>query len=78
MFFIAGLTTKVRKVGAGAFACPHEQATRRYVHLRQARWLTLFFIPVIPLGGRREWVECEGCGRAYDPGVADRSPATLQ
>jgi len=75
VFFIAGLTTRVKAVDVGSFQCPHEQAARRYQHLRQRRWLTLFFVPVLPIGQAREWVQCEGCGGAYEPGLLAGNPA---
>lgn len=78
MFFIMGLTTRTSTTGSGEFFCPNEGGTRPYRHLRARRWVTLFFLPLIPLGQQGEWVQCQSCGTTYDPSVAPRSPATFQ
>lgn len=78
MFFIAGLTSRIKALEAGQFFCPNEQGTRGYQHLEQRRWFTLFFIPLIPLGGRGEWVQCQSCGATYDVGVLQQFPASYQ
>lgn len=78
MFFIAGLTTRNRTVDEGTFFCPNEGGQRRYGHVAARRWITLFFIPLIPLGTHAEWVQCHSCGATYDPGVVRRDPSRLQ
>lgn len=78
MFFIAGLTTRLKALTSGEFFCPNEQGPRQYQHLQQRRWFTLFFIPLIPLGGQGEWVQCQSCGATYDPGVLQQFPASYQ
>jgi hypothetical protein len=78
MFFIAGLTARMKMVASGQFFCPREQGHRPYQHLQQRRWFTLFFIPLIPLGQPREWLVCQGCGTTYDPNVLQQYPATYQ
>jgi hypothetical protein len=75
MFFIAGLTTRNKPVGTGTFRCPNEAGTRRYQRLQSRRWFTLFFIPLVPLNRRGEWVQCLGCGATYRADVLDRYPA---
>ena len=74
MFFIAGLTDRVRAVGSGQFLCPNERGARPYQLLRRRRWITLFFIPLIPLGRGQDWVQCHGCGTSYDPRVLEAAP----
>jgi hypothetical protein len=69
MFFIAGLTSRMKSIDSGQFFCPNEQGTRHYQHLQQRRWFTLFFIPLIPLGQAGEWLQCQSCGATYDPGI---------
>jgi hypothetical protein len=78
VFFIAGLTSRIKALASGQFFCPTEQSTRHYQHLQERRWFTLFFIPLIPLGGQREWVQCEGCGTTYGTGVIQQHPAPYQ
>jgi hypothetical protein len=69
MFFIVGLRLRHSTAGTGTFRCPNERGDRSYERVRARRWFTLFFIPLIPLGTRREWVRCRGCGAAYGPDV---------
>jgi hypothetical protein len=75
MIFIAGLKVRTTTTGTGTFHCPNEAGDRRYQRLRARRWLTLFFIPVIPMDQRGEWVECLGCGSTYRVDVLARSSA---
>lgn len=77
MFFIAGLTTRNRTVDEGTFFCPNDGGERRYRHVAARRWLTLFFLPLIPLGTQGEWVQCQSCGAMYDPDVVRRDPSGL-
>lgn len=66
MLLIFGISARYKTLGTGTFHCPHEGADREF-HRRQARrWFTLFFIPVIPLRVLGEFIECTGCGSAYD------------
>jgi hypothetical protein len=75
MIFIAGLKVRATITGTGTFHCPKERGDRRYRRLRARRWVTLFFIPVMPLDQRGEWVECLGCGSSYRVDVLDRHSA---
>ena len=75
MFFIAGLRTRNKAVGTGTFHCPNEGGVRRYRRLQARRWFTLFFVPVVPLDRRGEWVQCLGCGSTYRTDVLDRQMA---
>lgn len=74
MFFIVGIRSRRTTVGTGRFRCPNEGGDRPYHHVRARRWLTLFFIPLIPLGTQAEWVRCDGCGATYGPDVLHRHP----
>ena len=74
MFLIAGLTTRNSTVDTGTFHCPVEGGTRRYRRMRARRWFTVFFIPLFPLGQRREWLQCLGCGSVIGTDVLDRQP----
>ena len=76
MFFIAGLTTRRTTVDSGRFHCPNEGAVRGYQRLRARRWFTLFFVPLLPLGTRGDWVRCRSCAATYDSDVLHRHPAT--
>jgi hypothetical protein len=72
MFFIVGLRMRHSTVDTGIFGCPNEHGDRSYQHVRARRWFTVFFIPLIPLGKRNEWVRCRSCGATYSPDVLTR------
>ena len=71
MFFIAGLKHRRHTEGTGRFRCPNEGADRPYEHVRVRRWLTLFFLPLLPLGTVGEHVTCRSCGSVYPPSVIE-------
>jgi uncharacterized tellurite resistance protein B-like protein len=51
----------------GVFACPNCESTEQF-RLRASRpFLTLYFIPVLPIGGLSEYVECRRCKTSYEP-----------
>lgn len=58
----------------GLFICPR-CGTNESFRLRASRpFLTLYFIPVVPIGGIHEFVQCSRCKNAFEPVVlADRS-----
>ena len=75
MFFIVGLKSRTSTVDTGMFRCPNEGGDRPYRHLRARRWITVFFLPLVPLGTQGERVVCGSCGTSYAPTVLDRHPA---
>ncbi len=53
----------------GMFQCPKCE-TKEAFRLKASRpFLTLYFIPVIPIGGLEEFVQCGRCKTAFDPAV---------
>lgn len=56
-------------LGTGEFFCPQCGTDSPYQHLRQRRWFTLFFIPVIPLEHLGSFVECQRCRSAFTEAV---------
>ncbi|GIW91970.1 MAG: hypothetical protein KatS3mg110_4602 [Pirellulaceae bacterium] len=47
--------------GSGTFFCPTCRTSRAFVQKKVRRFLTLYFIPVIPLHVVSEQVICQGC-----------------
>jgi hypothetical protein len=47
---------------------------RHYMHYRVKQWFTLYFIPVIPMGTRGEFVECTSCAGTYGVEVLNYNP----
>ncbi len=55
-------TRGVRSTKAtGTFNCPQCEADRGYRHRKVTQFFTLYFIPLIPLGNKGEYVECDHC-----------------
>ena len=78
MFFIVGLTTRTATVGSGEVFCSVEGGVRPSRRVRARRWVTLFFLPLIPLGRQGEWVQCMSCGARYEPEVVQQYQAPRQ
>lgn len=45
----------------GNFNCPQCESDRPYRHRKVTQFFTLYFIPLIPLGSKGEYVECGHC-----------------
>lgn len=65
MFILFGTRGVAYTKGAGEFTCPACNAEREYKHIRIRQFFTLFFIPVIPLMLRGEFVECKTCSNKF-------------
>jgi transcription elongation factor Elf1 len=66
---IFGTRVRHKVIGEGQFFCPKCQARRAYKHKRASRYFALYFVPLIPMGQLGEFVECQACGTAFEPGV---------
>jgi tellurite resistance protein len=69
LLIIFGLRVFYRTIGQGAFHCQRCGGDREYRHRAGRRWITLLFIPVIPLTRVGEHVKCAVCGTWYRMGV---------
>jgi len=58
---IFGWGSRVSHVESGRFSCPFCKAETNFHHLRHRRWMTLFFIPIIPLSEAQDSVTCQSC-----------------
>lgn len=64
--------------GRGIFQCPNCESSQEY-RLRESRpFLTLYFIPIVPLGGLTESVECRQCREHYEPVILSTSGSDTQ
>ncbi len=53
----------------GLFACPNCGSTQKF-RLRASRpFLTLYFIPVIPIGSLQEFVQCTNCKNSFETSI---------
>jgi tellurite resistance protein len=69
LLIIFGLRVFYHTIGQGAFHCQRCGGDREYRHRAGRRWITLLFIPVIPLAKAGEHVKCAVCGTWYRMGV---------
>lgn len=49
----------------GEFVCPHCQQQRKYKVEDYRHWITVLFVPVIPLNSQGAWIECKSCRRHF-------------
>jgi hypothetical protein len=61
MFFLMGTRTKAKAIGQVERPCTKCGKHTVQTAVETKRWFTLFFIPVIPLGGNHV-VRCNLCG----------------
>src|ERR1051326_387841 len=61
VLIIWGIRVFFRTTGQGLFHCPRCGGDRQYRHRSGRRFLTLFFIPVIPLTKAGEHAQCTTC-----------------
>lgn len=55
----------------GVFNCPECGGSQQYRHRSSRPFLTLYFIPVLPIGQLQEYVECTECRSAFEPVILD-------
>jgi hypothetical protein len=65
LVFIWGLRVVYRTLGKGAFFCRRCGGDRRYRHRSGRRFVTVFFIPLLPLTKTGEHVQCLACKTRY-------------
>jgi hypothetical protein len=77
VLIIFGLRVFYRTIAQGTFYCRRCGGDRQYRHRAGRRWLTLFFLPVIPLNPAGEHVQCATCRTRYVTDVLSL-PTTAQ
>jgi hypothetical protein len=65
LIFIWGLRVIYRTLGKGVFFCRRCGGDRDYRHRSGRRFLTVFFIPLLPLTKTGEHVQCLACKTRY-------------
>ncbi len=73
---IYGYRNREKELGTGNFYCTNCGVQRPYRYKKIARYFTLFFIPLFPLGTLSEYVECQVCGRTYKTDVLSAASTT--
>ncbi len=74
VIFFFGTRLRTRELGSGTFHCPFCFQPRTYRHLETRTWIHVFWIPLIPLGGGQEEVQCTVCGGRWAPAVLHAEP----
>jgi hypothetical protein len=69
MLIIWGLRVVYRTIGQGVFYCRKCGGDRNYRHRAGRRFITVFFIPLIPLTKTGDHVQCTTCKTRYVPDV---------
>ncbi|MDP6446957.1 MAG: TerB family tellurite resistance protein [Pirellulaceae bacterium] len=62
----------------GTFHCPNCEAHTEYRRRIARQFLTLYFVPLIPLKQVGEFVECRACKNSFRPDVIDMSPEQIR
>lgn len=66
---LIGTVNITRTRGAGDFHCPTCGQIREYQLKSRRPFLTLYFIPTVPIGGAEFFVRCRGCRSHWDPAI---------
>jgi len=77
LLIIWGIRVFFRTTGQGQFHCPRCGGDRQYRRRAGRRFLTLFFIPLVPLTRAGEHVQCTTCRARYHVGAL-RAPTAAQ
>ena len=73
---IVGFRTRKTEIGMGRFLCPNCRGMQTYRRQRMARYFTLYFVPLFPMGTLGEIVQCQGCLREWKPEVLRPDPSS--
>lgn len=60
----------------GDFYCPGCSTSQTFRLRTRRPFLTLYFIPVVPIGGPEPFVQCDACRASWDPSVLEMDRQT--
>ena len=72
-FIIFGTRGVRSTIKEGKFLCPQCQEFTHYKHKKVTQFFTLYFIPLIPLGSKGTYVECQQCKNTFIERVLELS-----
>lgn len=72
-FIIFGTRGVRSTIKEGKFLCPQCQEFTHYKHKKVTQFFTLYFIPLIPLGSKGTYVECQQCRNTFIERVLELS-----
>ena len=64
-FIIFGTRGIRSTIKEGQFACPQCASQQPYKHKKVTQFFTLYFIPLIPLGKKGDYIECQKCRNTF-------------
>lgn len=68
---LIGTMNLTRTRETGQFYCPTCGCSQEYRLRARRPFLTLYFIPAVPIGGDELFVQCSGCREKWDPSVLE-------
>ena len=68
---LIGTINLTRTRDRGSFYCPTCVLTQTYRLRARRPWLTLYFIPTVPVGVAELFVQCDHCRKTWDTSVLD-------
>lgn len=68
---LIGTMNLTRTRDRGNFYCPACGVPQSYRLRARRPWLTLYFIPTVPIGGAEFFVQCDQCRATWDPTVLE-------
>lgn len=68
---LIGTMNLTRTRERGQFYCPTCASNQEYLLRARRPFLTLYFIPVVPVGGAELFVYCRGCREKWDPSMLE-------
>lgn len=71
---LIGTINITRTRDRGDFHCPSCGSIREYQLKSRRPFLTLYFIPTVPIGGPEFFIRCTGCGSNWDPAILTVDP----
>ncbi len=78
--FIAGTFDWASTLEQGEFVCPKCGTSKTYQRKVARTFVTLYFVPILPISGLHEFVICRGCRQRFEPSVLaiSRTPPTAR
>ena len=73
---LIGTMNLTRTRDTGNFYCPGCGTNRTYRYRTRRPFLTLYFVPTIPVGPAEPFVQCDGCRASWDVGVLQMTRET--
>jgi uncharacterized tellurite resistance protein B-like protein len=73
-FIIFGTRGVRSTVEQGQFYCPQCDGQKPYKLKKVTQFFTLYFIPLIPLGSKGKYVECQNCKNTYIERILEMKP----